>query len=260
MVRLLQLLQSVDEDNDSSNGIKIPTDVKTKFTTNHTDLSSDSTSDIDITTLVQSVNRSVVSVSAAQSHYSDTLNHYNIPRDTTAPDIPELEFIELDQWVKVKGEAQSIIVIDGVPTQFTLNSDGKANIVLEAGVHNIALMDVVGNIGGSNSVVVVDSMAPVFTNITDSTEFEVNINEVFSYTIIATGVTGITYSLENSFSQASIGSSSGVLEILSYNSIGVETLTIVATDDNGNFSSRHFPNSPKSNRLKTKANSLPRCS
>lgn len=101
VIKILQLLQSLDDDKNVSNGITITPTTASQLADSNLDFSNFNLSIEDINTSLQSIGSSLVGQTAAVEHFEQTLNNdFNYSLDSIAP-----EFHSLDTANVMEGES-----------------------------------------------------------------------------------------------------------------------------------------------------------
>lgn len=152
LVTMLQVLQSLDDDNNPNNGIKIPDTVKTSLTgISEIDLSSDETTTDDINSIAITTSRTLINATHAVAHYEDTLNtdlDANINNVAPAPAIfdtnnPSLTNSDTTDII-VYGEVGAKIIVNGVDSGVVISDENKATLSLDtSGADEVKSFDII---------------------------------------------------------------------------------------------------------------------
>ncbi|MBU1684614.1 DUF1566 domain-containing protein [Patescibacteria group bacterium] len=246
VVNILRFLQSIDDDNDPSNGIVIGKTVRDALASSSLDLSDPNVTEAQLQTLLSGIGKTLVSKRKAGMHFEEVLRNDGFDVDTMAPDAPTLtttptQSNENTLSVELVGEAQSDVYVNGTQTA-TIGSTGKENLTLSlAGADgvksfSITLKDAKGNESEALSFnITKDATAPVFT-LADVTVAE---NQTSAFSVNATDAHNISYALDG-LDKASFNiSTTGVVtfkEAPDYEEIRERSfiVTVKATDGFGN--------------------------
>jgi hypothetical protein len=147
--KVLQILQTLDEDGNATNGITITLTVRNAFGVNKNILDSN-ISDINTTLHTAGItNRTIVNPIKARAHFEKTLrDSFGFDLDTIAPDAPTLitDINSTDTnttQITIQGEVGAKIFLNGNDTGYTIGLNGTQTLdinTISGGNHNIKIM------------------------------------------------------------------------------------------------------------------------
>ena len=197
VVNFLQLLQSLDEDNNASNGITISSTTREKLATYTLDISDTSTNESQISTLVLALSKTLVSVVDAINHYKTTLE------DTLNIDLnPEPEPLFEEQWA-INYDATFYI-------KNSINADAHIHLGnnLKTYSGNNVTIAIIDDGFDLNHDELVSSLSVSFNNEDLSTDVSQDNNEIHG-----TAVSGIIAARKNSIGMQGLAYNSNIVYI-----------------------------------------------
>lgn len=249
LVNTIQILQTLDDDNNPYNGIKITEDTRIALNDLSLDLSSDNITQSDLDEIATKIDKTLINRDYAISHYEDTLRKdINSTVRTVAP-APAIYSAEnqptnLDStMVYISGASNTKIFVNGEDINKTIDDSNVAYVALDTSggdgeITNIITLRDVDNQESDefNAILIKDTVAPVL-EIEDVTIDE---NSDENITVSASDSFPIKYSLggvdANSFN---IDPSTGIINfknIPDYENKKSYSIDIIATDTAGNSS------------------------
>jgi len=191
---ILQVLQSLDNDNNPYNGITIEEQISNSLNNlSSVNLDSNETNNTQILSIVHALNKSLINKDYAIAHYEDTLRkELNISVDTVAPApaiIQDISYTKLDNIaLKLYGEYNAKVFIDDILQNNNISFDNTIDINFNtAGIDgnktfSIILQDTMDkNSSNKNIIIIKDTIAPTIyasdINIDENTtKFVIDIN------------------------------------------------------------------------------------
>lgn len=207
LVKLLQFIQSLDEDNNPYNGILITEQIQTALANATLDLRNVVTTVDEINTSVRTLGKTLIPADYAVAHYEDTLRtEQNISVNTVPPAPALFSYTPTPtnqdvMQVHITGEVGARVFINGIDTGVVIGTDHTAVVELDtAGVDgpvtsSVTLVDILGQTGDIfNATVIKDTIAPSMT-VSDQ---QVDENVLSVTRISATDLNPVTYALRGS--------------------------------------------------------------
>jgi len=253
LVNTIQILQTLDNDNNPYNGIVIDEATRVALTELSLDLSSRDITQSDLETLATAVNKTLVNQDYAISHYEDTLRKdINSSVRTVAPAPAIYNDINLptnldSTRVSITGASNTKIFVNGEDINKTIDDSNIAYIDLDTSggdgeiTNVIVLKDIINQESNEfNAVLIKDTVAPILeiedVNIDENSEENITISATDTYPIIYSigGVDADSFNIDLS---------TGVINfknIPDYENKKSYAIDVIATDTAGNFDTKNM--------------------
>jgi len=251
LVKMLQLVQSLDSDNNPNNGISI--DTQTKEALSHVSsiqLDNNTTTENDLENIIVDSNKTLINQSYAIAHYEDTLRKdLNISVDSVAPApaivvSPRLVTNADSFHLLINGEIGAKVFINDEDTGISIDTQHNAEILVDTTgedgeySYNITLEDAAHRMSDAVVVhIVKDTQGPVFISDANLSIVE---NQTSLREVHANDPHGVSFSLEGGDSSAlQLNATTGMLSFIQapdYETKTDYTTNLVATDSLGNRS------------------------
>lgn len=259
VLNIAQLLQSLDDDNNPANGIKITSAIKAGFT-QAINLQQQTANQVQ--DLVTGTGKAFVDSNTAQAHLEGNTPGFVSQTpivDTTAPSAPTLTTTpttttENSVIVEVNGEVGAAIFVDGVDSSVVIASTGKANLTLDTSgaggdkIFAITLRDSSSNISDTLTVTItkstpVQQTPPTMGDVPNQSitqDAPMTNLDISNYVTQTDGDPISSYTLTGSLpTGVSFDNATGILSGTATQS-GSFNLSVTATDDDGESNSDSF--------------------
>ncbi len=251
LANMIQILQTLDEDNNPYNGIFINQETRDKLENISLDLTDSNLSVDDLNEIPSLFNKDIVNRDYAISHYEDTLrNDLNLTVRTVSP-APAVYSVSYDpintdsKLVSISGSSGTKIFINGIDINQTIDNTNIAYVNLDTSggdgeISNIIILkDILGQESDEfNAILIKDTVSPILE--IEDISIDENIDKNIS--ISATDSYPIHYSIsgiDNTY--FTINELTGLINfknIPDYETKKNYTIDITATDLAGNYETK----------------------